>query len=90
MVGGVANQSLEHNFLWEQEKFQQAVARTRHSPLVSSPDFGVHFARPAQGLSPLPTAIPSSHSSLQQLFVPAHQFFPLLMSLLLWGLWWDL
>jgi hypothetical protein len=86
MVGGVVNQSLEHEFLWEQQKFQQAVARTRHSQLVSSPDFGAHFARTAQHLSPLPTATPSSHSSQQQLFVPARQFFPLLMSLLLSGL----
>jgi hypothetical protein len=80
MVGGVANQSLEHDFLWEQEKLQPAVARMHHNPLVSSPDFGEHFAQPAQHLSPLPAAIPLSHSSLQQLFVPAHQFFPLLMS----------
>ena len=89
MVGGVANQNLEHDFLWDQEKLQPTVARIHHNPLVSSPDFGVHFAQPTQGLSPLQAAIPSSHNSLQQLFVPAHQSFPLLMSLLLWGLWWD-
>jgi len=82
MVGGVANQNLEQDFLWEQGKLQPAAARTRHNPPVSNPDFGVHFAQPPQGRSPLQADILSSHSSLQQLFVPAHQSFPLLMSLL--------
>jgi len=82
MVGGVANQNSEHDFLWEQENFQLAVVRTRHSPRVLSPDYGEHFAQIAQGPSPLPVAIPLSRNSPLQHSVSAHRSSPLLMFLL--------